>query len=281
MPEVCMPFHSKINVAASVVLAQAKALELGLIKMPIRRAEVRSFALSSGLQSSTIANAFIGQLPSRLNLGSSQTKLIMEIPRYNKLREKNAIEQKNDDGNSILYFRILNNSDIVKYLHTGKKDINYSYVYLHQSSLSEPYYIYQGANNFYKDLLQCIIDVKSTETKVPDSPSHRVKVGYLKILDADELLIDLRAPISRTYPDPLINKRDRFSPLFWIFSTKSFYHNTMNNDRKRMFDFTDNDEDDFLIAAKKQKRGCDKPKYDLDLSTIDGGAEKNTFLLML
>ncbi|GFU74675.1 uncharacterized protein F54H12.2 [Trichonephila clavipes] len=59
----------KINVAASVVLAQAKALELGLIKMPIRRAEVRSFALSSGLQSSTIANAFIGQLPTRLNLG--------------------------------------------------------------------------------------------------------------------------------------------------------------------------------------------------------------------
>ncbi|GFT64538.1 putative uncharacterized transposon-derived protein F54H12.3 [Trichonephila clavipes] len=46
-------------------------------------------------------------------------------------------------------------------------------------------------------------------------------------------------------------------------------------DRKRMFDFADNDEDDFLIATKKQKRGCDKPNYDLDLSTIDGGAEKN------
>ncbi|GFS58232.1 uncharacterized protein TNCV_4916331 [Trichonephila clavipes] len=46
-------------------------------------------------------------------------------------------------------------------------------------------------------------------------------------------------------------------------------------DRKRMFDFADNDEDDFLIATKKQKRGCDKPKYDLDLSTIDGGAKKN------
>ncbi|GFY03870.1 uncharacterized protein F54H12.2 [Trichonephila clavipes] len=61
-------FIRKINVAASVVLAQEKALELGLIKMPIRRAEVRSFALSSGLQSSTIANAFIGQLPSRLIL---------------------------------------------------------------------------------------------------------------------------------------------------------------------------------------------------------------------
>ncbi|GFR20935.1 uncharacterized protein TNCT_568001 [Trichonephila clavata] len=108
---------------------------------------------------------------------------------------KNAIEQKNDDGNSILYFRILNNSSIVKYLHNGKQDITYSYVYLHQSSLSKPYYIYQGANKLYKDLLQCIIDVKSIEMKVPDSPSYRLKIGYLKILDADELLIDLHAPL--------------------------------------------------------------------------------------
>ncbi|GFS82312.1 uncharacterized protein F54H12.2 [Nephila pilipes] len=62
-------FIRKINVAASVVLAQEKALERGLIKMPIKRVEVRSFALSSGLQSSTIANAFNGQLPTRLILG--------------------------------------------------------------------------------------------------------------------------------------------------------------------------------------------------------------------
>lgn len=62
-------FVRKINVAPSVVLAQEKALERGLIKMPIRRAEVRSFALSNGIQSSTIANAFIGQLPTRLVLG--------------------------------------------------------------------------------------------------------------------------------------------------------------------------------------------------------------------
>ncbi|GBN91676.1 hypothetical protein AVEN_268454-1 [Araneus ventricosus] len=37
--------------------------------MLIRHAEVRSFALSSGLQSSTVANAFIGQLPTLLILG--------------------------------------------------------------------------------------------------------------------------------------------------------------------------------------------------------------------
>ncbi|GBO29575.1 Uncharacterized protein F54H12.2 [Araneus ventricosus] len=62
-------FIRKINVAPSIVLAHEKALERGVIKIPIRRSEVRSFALSNGLQSSTIANAFIGQIPTCLILG--------------------------------------------------------------------------------------------------------------------------------------------------------------------------------------------------------------------
>ncbi|GFR32989.1 uncharacterized protein F54H12.2 [Trichonephila clavata] len=37
--------------------------------MPLRRTEVKSFALSSGMQSITIPNAFIGQVPARLIMG--------------------------------------------------------------------------------------------------------------------------------------------------------------------------------------------------------------------
>lgn len=62
-------FVRKVNVAPSVLLGHEKALERGVVKLPIRRIEVKSFALSSGLQSSTIANAFIGQLPTRIVLG--------------------------------------------------------------------------------------------------------------------------------------------------------------------------------------------------------------------
>jgi len=62
-------FIRKVSVAPSVLLAQEKALERGLVRMPLRRIEVKCFALSSGLQSSTIANAFIGQLPSKLIIG--------------------------------------------------------------------------------------------------------------------------------------------------------------------------------------------------------------------
>lgn len=62
-------FVRKVNIAPSVLLAHEKALGHGLIKLPIRRVEVKSFALSSGLNSFTIPNAFIGQLPSKIILG--------------------------------------------------------------------------------------------------------------------------------------------------------------------------------------------------------------------
>lgn len=62
-------FIRKVNVAPSVLLAQEKALEKGLIRMPIRRTEIKCFTLSSGLQSSTIGNAFIGQVPTKIIIG--------------------------------------------------------------------------------------------------------------------------------------------------------------------------------------------------------------------
>ncbi|GFT09428.1 uncharacterized protein F54H12.2, partial [Nephila pilipes] len=62
-------FVRKVKVAPSVVIAHEIALGKGVIKMPIRRTEVKSFALSAGMQSITIPNAFIGQLPTRLIMG--------------------------------------------------------------------------------------------------------------------------------------------------------------------------------------------------------------------
>ncbi|GBN91677.1 hypothetical protein AVEN_268455-1 [Araneus ventricosus] len=108
---------------------------------------------------------------------------------------KSAIEQKIDGENTIWYFQILKNSDIIKYLHDAKKDQSYSFTYLHQPTPSDPYYICCGARKLYKDLLQCIIDVKSSDRKIPDILGHLLKIGYLKILTVDELLLDLHIPI--------------------------------------------------------------------------------------
>ncbi|GFS56107.1 uncharacterized protein F54H12.2 [Trichonephila clavipes] len=59
-------FVRKVKVAPPVLIAHEVALTKGVIKMPIRRTEVKSFALSTGIQSVTIPNSFIGQLPTRI-----------------------------------------------------------------------------------------------------------------------------------------------------------------------------------------------------------------------
>lgn len=73
----------KVTVAPSIMLAHEKALESGVIKMPIRRIDVKTFALPRGGQSSTIANAFIGQLPTRIILG------LVSNSAYNGVANKN------------------------------------------------------------------------------------------------------------------------------------------------------------------------------------------------
>lgn len=62
-------FIRKVKVSPSIILAHEKTLESAVLKYPIRRVEVKTFALPSGLQSVSIPNAFIGQSPARLILG--------------------------------------------------------------------------------------------------------------------------------------------------------------------------------------------------------------------
>lgn len=95
----------KVNVSPSVMLGHEKALEKGVIKMPIRRVEVKSFALSSGLQSSTVANAFIGQLPSRLILG------FVSNDAYNGNIARNPFKFLNCNLN---YLTVLNDSTMIQ-----------------------------------------------------------------------------------------------------------------------------------------------------------------------
>lgn len=89
----------KVTVAPSIMIAHEKALEKGVIKMPIRRIEVKTFSLSAGLQSSTIANAFIGQLPTRIILGFVSNRA------YNGNSKKNPFKFSHYNLN---YLTILN-----------------------------------------------------------------------------------------------------------------------------------------------------------------------------
>ncbi|XP_067118685.1 uncharacterized protein F54H12.2-like [Centruroides vittatus] len=60
---------NKVDVSSSVQIGIEKALQTGIIKMPFRRTDVKVFTLTSGIQSTSISNVVIGQLPYRITLG--------------------------------------------------------------------------------------------------------------------------------------------------------------------------------------------------------------------
>lgn len=88
----------KISVEPSIMIAHEKALEKGVIKMPMRRIEVITFSLSIALQSSTIAKAFIERLQTGIILG------FVSNLAYNGNPEKN----NNFNHYNLNYLSILN-----------------------------------------------------------------------------------------------------------------------------------------------------------------------------
>lgn len=89
----------KVTVSPSIMLAHERALEKGVIKMPIKRVEVKTFTLSSGIASTTIPNAFIGQIPTRLIFG------FVTNDAYTGTVNKNPFHFKN---NKLTYLCVLN-----------------------------------------------------------------------------------------------------------------------------------------------------------------------------
>ncbi|XP_067135027.1 uncharacterized protein F54H12.2-like [Centruroides vittatus] len=80
---------NKVDVSSSVQIGIEKALQTGLIKMPFRRTEVKVFTLSSGIQSSNISNAVIGQLPYRITIGLVSNVSFNGNVKYNPFNFKN------------------------------------------------------------------------------------------------------------------------------------------------------------------------------------------------
>ncbi|XP_023214337.1 uncharacterized protein F54H12.2-like [Centruroides sculpturatus] len=72
-----------------------KALQTALIKLPFRRTDVKVFTLTSGIQSTSISNVVIGQLPYRITLG------LVSNSAFNGNVKRNPFNFKNYDLNYI------------------------------------------------------------------------------------------------------------------------------------------------------------------------------------
>ncbi|XP_067121650.1 uncharacterized protein F54H12.2-like [Centruroides vittatus] len=80
---------NKVDVSSSVQIGIEKALQTGIIKMPFRRTNIKVFTLSSGIQSTNISNAVIGQLPYRITIGLVSNSAFNGNVKYNPFNFKN------------------------------------------------------------------------------------------------------------------------------------------------------------------------------------------------
>lgn len=70
----CILFVRKIKINPSILIAHSKALSIATAKYPITRVDVKTITLPAGIQSKTIDNLYLGQLPKRCIIGLVDSK---------------------------------------------------------------------------------------------------------------------------------------------------------------------------------------------------------------
>lgn len=98
------------------------------------------------------------------------------------------------------YFKILNNSEIVKFIHDKETKKVFGYVFLCNDVFEDHYFTYAWSPKLYEDILQCIQDGKNHYLKdvdEPDSLKHpgKTQIGYFVILTDDHLVTELHANV--------------------------------------------------------------------------------------
>ncbi|XP_023242795.1 uncharacterized protein F54H12.2-like [Centruroides sculpturatus] len=86
---------NKVDVSSSIQIGIEKALQTGIIKLPFRRTDVKVFTLTSGIQTTSISNVVIGQLPYRITLE------LVSNSAFNGNVKRNPFNFKNYDLNYI------------------------------------------------------------------------------------------------------------------------------------------------------------------------------------
>lgn len=76
-------FVRKVKVNPSILIAHARALSLATAKYPITRVDIKSITISRDIQSKSIDNLYLGQLPKRCILGFVRNEAYSGDFRYN------------------------------------------------------------------------------------------------------------------------------------------------------------------------------------------------------
>ena len=98
LKEVVLFVH-KVKPNSSIQLAHTKALQLATAKYTLRRVEVKSYTVPMGNLSITKENLFLGQLPTRIEVG------VVDNDAYNGAIQKSPFNFKHNNINFITIYR--------------------------------------------------------------------------------------------------------------------------------------------------------------------------------
>lgn len=100
---------------------------------------------------------------------------------------REGVLQQQDLQNTIYYFKILNNREIIQYMHASPGDTElFSYFHLHQTCPTDGYVMCAAGDQLYARLIDCVFTAKWKPTDLKNAAT--IKVAYYKLLTDDELL---------------------------------------------------------------------------------------------
>lgn len=96
-----------------------------------------------------------------------------------------------------IYFKLLNNSEIIKHAHVKQNKKKFGYLFLSNDFLNSMLFAHSYSSNLYDDILECIADGKSYPEQTDDDNAQQknFKIGYFYILSDDELVAELHASL--------------------------------------------------------------------------------------
>ncbi|GFT99106.1 uncharacterized protein TNCV_3794581 [Trichonephila clavipes] len=109
---------------------------------------------------------------------------------------QNVVLRKDISDKRIVYFKILNNSEIVQYIHNDAQEECFGFCQLHQTDPNDKFKVFSPNKHLFVNLLDCVLearDITSDEDlSPPSSGSHEVKIPPYNVYLGKGAAIELK-----------------------------------------------------------------------------------------
>ncbi|GFS69332.1 hypothetical protein TNCV_4011441 [Trichonephila clavipes] len=96
--------------------------------------------------------------------------------------------RKDISDKRIVYFKILNNSEIVQYIHNDAQEECFGFCKLHRTDPNDKFKVFSPNKHLFVNLLDCVLEARDITSDKGDCPRFLLQFGYFKLLTNDELV---------------------------------------------------------------------------------------------